>query len=98
MDTTLQALVRCLGNSLPLYNRVMHYLRVLFVNGNNTMFCALRADILMAMHDATVEVLLYIIREAFVRMCVVAKGRSAVSSCCLLFLLWFLLMYIITGH
>lgn len=51
----LQELVRLVGKSLPLYNLMLHFFRTLFANTNNTHFCSLRADLLMALHDSGVS-------------------------------------------
>jgi len=51
----LQALLNCIGKSTKLYNLVIHFLRLLYANSKmNGMYCALRFDLLMALHDANV--------------------------------------------
>lgn len=54
-DVRLQKLVTFVGTSLTLYNLLLHYFRELYVNTRNPIFCSLRADILMAFHDAGVS-------------------------------------------
>lgn len=51
----LQELVHLVGKSVSLYNMMLHFFRTLFVSTNNTAFCTLRADLLMALHDAGVS-------------------------------------------
>jgi hypothetical protein len=54
-DVVLQELVLLVGKSVALYNMLMHFFRTLLVSTHNTGFCALRADLLMALHDVGVS-------------------------------------------
>eukprot|EP00164_Ancoracysta_twista_P011516 GFYU01017761.1.p1 GENE.GFYU01017761.1~~GFYU01017761.1.p1 ORF type:complete len:790 (+),score=160.78 GFYU01017761.1:340-2370(+) len=47
----LQNLVKTIGNSERLYNTTLKFLRSLYVKTANPIFCTLRAEILMALHD-----------------------------------------------
>lgn len=53
-DAVLQELAHLVGKSIALYNMLLHFFRTLFVSTKNAGFCALRADLLMALHDAGV--------------------------------------------
>ena len=50
----VQQLLLTVGTSLPLYSKLLRTLRSRFVYSGNRLLCALRADILMAFHDANV--------------------------------------------
>ncbi len=54
-NAVLQELVQLVGKSVALYNMLLHFFRTLFVSTRNTGFCALRAELLMALHDAGVS-------------------------------------------
>lgn len=56
----IQTLASYIGRSVKLYNNVLQFLRALFVDSGCAHFCTLRADVLMALHDAEVTA----IREA----------------------------------
>ena len=40
-----------MGNSLKLYDLVLHFCRTLYVNTNNPSFCTFRSDILIYLHE-----------------------------------------------
>lgn len=54
----VQTLTSYIGRSLKLYNTVLQFLRALFVDSGCAHFCTLRADVLMALHDAEVTTIL----------------------------------------
>lgn len=54
-DAVLQELVHLVGKSVALYNMLLHFFRTLLVSTHNTGFCALRADLLMALHDVGIS-------------------------------------------
>ena len=54
-DVVLQELVHLVGKLVALYNMLLHFFRTLLVSTHNTGFCALRADLLMALHDVGVS-------------------------------------------
>lgn len=47
----LQALVRLIGDSLPLYRMLLHLLRTLYATTASPAFCTLRLDVLLCLHD-----------------------------------------------
>ncbi len=45
-------MVHMIGTSLELYDATLRHLRVRFLKTKNWAYCALRADVIMALHDA----------------------------------------------
>lgn len=50
-NSILQELMHLIGADTSLYYTTLHYCRTLFANTHNVAFCALRAELLMALHD-----------------------------------------------
>ena len=50
----VQSLVRMVGKNVRLYDMVLQFLRTLFVRTRCVHYCTLRAELLMALHDAEV--------------------------------------------
>jgi len=53
-QTCVQQLCEAIGASITLYNETLRLLRLYFVETGHPLLCALRADILMELHDADV--------------------------------------------
>eukprot|EP01112_Ceratiomyxa_fruticulosa_P015274 TRINITY_DN4466_c1_g1_i1.p1 TRINITY_DN4466_c1_g1~~TRINITY_DN4466_c1_g1_i1.p1 ORF type:complete len:612 (-),score=116.17 TRINITY_DN4466_c1_g1_i1:71-1906(-) len=51
----LKELIHFVGKSVALYNMILHFFRTLFVSNKKPALCNLRADFLMALHDANVS-------------------------------------------
>eukprot|EP00761_Pharyngomonas_kirbyi_P004890 gb/GECH01004895.1/.p1 GENE.gb/GECH01004895.1/~~gb/GECH01004895.1/.p1 ORF type:complete len:622 (+),score=167.07 gb/GECH01004895.1/:1-1866(+) len=47
----LKQIVHMIGSSIQLYDSVLHFLRTLFINTENSSFCSLRSNLLMMLHD-----------------------------------------------
>ena len=56
---SIQKLVEFVGDSLSLYNNLLHLLRTLFNDTGDPHFCALRAGILMSFHDKEISVFFF---------------------------------------
>lgn len=54
-NNVLMKLVELIGKSVKLYNSLVHFLRGLFIKTNDTVYCTLRADILMTLHDLEIS-------------------------------------------
>ena len=54
----IQTLTSYVGHSVKLYNTVLQFLRALFVDSGCVHFCTLRADVLMALHDLEIKIIL----------------------------------------
>ncbi|KAF9579037.1 Cofactor of BRCA1, partial [Lunasporangiospora selenospora] len=52
---SIKQLLDIVGGSLELYNYIGTYLRALFIQTNDSVYCTLRFDLLMAMHEANLE-------------------------------------------
>ena len=50
-------LVKAIGSSMELYNVTLQHLRVKYIKTKHVGFCALRSDLVMALHDADVAVI-----------------------------------------
>ena len=48
-------LISFTGKSIELYNLLLQFLRTLFLRTRETHYCSLRAEILMAFHDADIS-------------------------------------------
>lgn len=53
----MQKLAHMIGSSVKLYDMVLQFLRTLFLRTHNVHYCTLRAELLMALHDLEVQVL-----------------------------------------
>ncbi|OXA60005.1 negative elongation factor B [Folsomia candida] len=51
----VKKLTHMIGNNVKLYDMVLQFLRTLFVRTKNVHYCSLRAELLMALHDAEVQ-------------------------------------------
>ncbi|XP_045777274.1 negative elongation factor B [Maniola jurtina] len=51
----VQKLAHMVGTSIKLYDMVLQFLRTLFLRTRNVHYCTLRAELLMALHDAEVQ-------------------------------------------
>lgn len=51
----VQKLTHMIGNNVRLYDMVLQFLRTLFLRTRNVHYCTLRAELLMALHDAEVQ-------------------------------------------
>ncbi|CAG0880377.1 unnamed protein product, partial [Cyprideis torosa] len=51
----VQDLVRMIGRSVVLYDMVLQFIRTLLLRKSSVHFCTLRAELLMALHDAEVQ-------------------------------------------
>jgi len=49
---SIKKLMDFVGGNLKLYNHIGTYLRSLFLSTNDTVYCTLRFDLLMSMHEA----------------------------------------------
>lgn len=54
-NPVIQELVQMIGFSIELYNLVLQFLRTLFLRTKQEHYCSLRAELLMAFHDADVK-------------------------------------------
>ncbi|KAG0042611.1 Cofactor of BRCA1 [Gryganskiella cystojenkinii] len=52
---SIKKLIEFVGGNLKLYNHIGTYLRSLFLQSNDTIFCTLRFDLLMSMHEANIN-------------------------------------------
>lgn len=51
----VQKLAHMIGNNVRLYDMVLQFLRTLFLRTRNVHYCTLRAELLMALHEAEVQ-------------------------------------------
>ena len=51
-DEVVQQLTKMVGKNIKLYDMVLQFLRTLFLRTRNVHYCTLRAELLMALHDA----------------------------------------------
>ncbi|ELT91507.1 hypothetical protein CAPTEDRAFT_172048 [Capitella teleta] len=51
-DKVVQQLTKMVGKNIKLYDMVLQFLRTLFLRTRNVHYCTLRAELLMALHDA----------------------------------------------
>lgn len=51
----VQGLAKMIGKSLELYNLVLQFLRTLFLRTKEILYCTLRAELLMAVHDLEIK-------------------------------------------
>lgn len=54
----VQKLAHMIGSSVKLYDMVLQFLRTLFLRTHNVHYCTLRAELLMALHDLEVQVII----------------------------------------
>jgi negative elongation factor B len=50
-NSILQELIQLIGTDTALYHMTLHYCRTFFANTRHVAFCALRAELLMTLHD-----------------------------------------------
>lgn len=55
----VQKLAHMIGSSVKLYDMVLQFLRTLFLRTHNVHYCTLRAELLMALHDLEVQVIIF---------------------------------------
>ena len=53
--TVVQGLAKMIGKSLDLYNLVLQFLRTLFLRTKDILYCTLRSELLMAVHDLEIK-------------------------------------------
>lgn len=51
----VQELTKMIGRNIRLYDMVLQFLRTLFMRTRNVHYCMLRAELLMAVHDADIQ-------------------------------------------
>ena len=51
----VQELTKMIGRNIRLYDMVLQFLRTLFMRTRNVHYCTLRAELLMAVHDADIQ-------------------------------------------
>ncbi|KFD53171.1 hypothetical protein M514_05881 [Trichuris suis] len=54
----MRNILRLIGKHIPLYDLLLSYIRAAFVHTRSTIFCTLRADLCMAVHDMDIKELI----------------------------------------